>query len=57
MNASFQTTLTVDRTPQEVFAAINEPQVWWNELIDGSAEAIGDEFAFNMPGVTAPGCG
>lgn len=51
MNESFTTTVTVDRAPQEVFAAINKPQIWWNELIVGSAERVGDEFGFDMPGV------
>jgi uncharacterized protein YndB with AHSA1/START domain len=51
MPDSFNTTFTVDRTPEEVFAAINAPQKWWNELIEGSADAVGDEFGFDMPGV------
>jgi hypothetical protein len=51
MNQSFSTTIVVERTPEEVFAAIGRPQVWWNQLIHGSAEAVGDEFGFHMPGV------
>lgn len=51
MTESFNTTVTVDRTPDEVFAAINKPQIWWNELIEGDSEAIGGEFGFDMPGL------
>lgn len=51
MTESFTTTFTVDRTPEKVFAAINTPRIWWIELIEGSATAVGDEFGFDMPGV------
>jgi hypothetical protein len=51
MDQSFSTTIVVQRTPEEVFAAIGRPQVWWNQLIHGSTEAVGDEFGFHMPGV------
>lgn len=48
---SFTTSITVDSAPEDVFAAINQPEVWWNELIEGSAHTAGDEFGFDMPGV------
>ena len=51
MSDSYNTTIVVGRTPDEVFAAINQPEVWWNELITGSARSVGDEFGFDMPGV------
>ncbi|WP_129670203.1 SRPBCC domain-containing protein [Phytoactinopolyspora endophytica] len=51
MTESFTTTFTVERTPEEVSAAISKPQVWWNQLIEGKAETVGDEFGFDMPGV------
>ena len=51
MSQSFTTTFTVDRTPEQVFAAISTPRTWWNELIEGSAAAVGEEFGFDMPGV------
>jgi hypothetical protein len=51
MTHSFCTTIVVESTPEEVFAAISRPQVWWNQLIEGSADAIGGEFGFHMPGV------
>jgi hypothetical protein len=51
MTHSFRTTIVVDRTPEDVVAAIGRPQVWWNQLIEGSTEAVGDEFGFHMPGV------
>ncbi|WP_432476303.1 SRPBCC family protein [Nocardioides sp. GXQ0305] len=51
MTESFTTTLTVDSTPEEVSAAIARPAAWWNELIEGSARDVGDEFGFDMPGV------
>lgn len=43
---SFTTELTVDRTPEEVFAAITDVRAWFSESITGAATAVGDEFSF-----------
>jgi hypothetical protein len=42
----FTTTFTVDRAPAEVVAAISDVRAWWTGQIDGSADALGDEFTY-----------
>ena len=39
---------SVDRTPQEVFAAINNAQVWWTGQpgVTGSTHQLGDVFTY-----------
>jgi hypothetical protein len=39
-------TLTVDQSPEEVYAAIANVRGWWSEGIEGRATRIGDEFTF-----------
>jgi Activator of Hsp90 ATPase homolog 1-like protein len=51
MNASYTTGFTVDRTPDEVYAAINDVRSWWTGDIEGSTEAIGDEFTYRYQDV------
>jgi len=48
---SFTSTITVDQTPEEAFAAINDVRGWWAELIEGDTEKLGDEFTFHFPDV------
>jgi uncharacterized protein YndB with AHSA1/START domain len=48
---SYTTSFTVDRTPDEVFAAINDVRAWWNTGIQGDASAVGDEFVHEVPDV------
>jgi len=40
------TRFTVDRTPGEAFAAINDVAGWWSGKITGSAGKLGDEFTY-----------
>jgi Activator of Hsp90 ATPase homolog 1-like protein len=47
----FSTTLSVDNTPDEVFAAINNVGGWWSENIDGDTEKLGDEFTYRFQDV------
>ena len=39
-------TITVDRSPREVFDAINNVRGWWSEEIDGSTDKIGALFKY-----------
>lgn len=41
---NYQATITVDRTPQETFQAINDVSGWWSDDLDGRSEQAGDEF-------------
>ena len=43
---SFATSFVVDQTPAEVYAAIANVRGWWTGDIEGSADHLGDEFAY-----------
>ena len=47
----FTTTFTVDRTPHEVFAAVNDVRGWWTGDIEGNTEQVGDEFTYRYQDV------
>jgi len=44
----FTTAFLVDKTPEEVFAAINNVRGWWagEPGVEGSANKLGDEFTY-----------
>lgn len=42
MNQSYSTSFTVDQTPEEVFAAINNIRGWWSEEIEGKTDELGE---------------
>ena len=43
---SFTTVFTVDRTPAQVFAAINNVRAWWEGAFEGNTDKLGDEFTY-----------
>ncbi len=43
---SFTTSITVDRSPEAVFAALQDVRGWWSGQIDGKADAVGDVFTY-----------
>lgn len=45
-NQNFTTTFTVDQTPEEVFAAINNIRGWWSEDIEGKTDILDQEFIY-----------
>ena len=45
---NYTTTILVDQTPAEVFAAINNTRIWWTGEpgVEGSTDKLGDEFTY-----------
>jgi hypothetical protein len=48
---NFTASITVDKTPQEAFAAINHVRGRWSEEIEGGTEKPGDEFTYHYKDV------
>ena len=42
----FSTSITVDQTPEEAFAAINDVRRWWEGAIEGPTNVLGGEFSY-----------
>jgi hypothetical protein len=43
---SFTTTISVDQTPNETFAAINNVRGWWSGEIEGATDKLEAEFTY-----------
>jgi hypothetical protein len=43
---NFTTTISVDGTPEQAFAAINNVRAWWTGQVEGKSEQEGDEFTY-----------
>ena len=46
--SNFSTAFTVDQTPAEVFAAINNVRGWWSEEIEGCTDTCEAEFSYRF---------
>jgi hypothetical protein len=42
----FTTTILVDQSPEQVFAAVNDVRAWWTSEIDGRTDQLGAEFEY-----------
>src|SRR5262252_8812082 len=42
----FTAAFSVDQTPEEVFAAVNNVRGWWSEAIEGDTDDVGAEFKY-----------
>ena len=50
-NQNFTTTFLVEKTPEEVFNAINNVKGWWSGEINGGTNKLGSEFTYRVPDV------
>jgi uncharacterized protein YndB with AHSA1/START domain len=48
--ASFTTSITVDKSPEEVFEAVNNVRGWWLDNIEGRTDKLNEEFRFYVAG-------
>jgi hypothetical protein len=48
---NYNTSFTVDETPEKVFAAINNVRGWWSGNIEGNTAKLGDEWTYRYEDV------
>ena len=46
MDQNYTTSITVDQSPEEAFAAINNVRGWWSQAIEGDTDKLGAEFKY-----------
>jgi hypothetical protein len=51
MKQGFTSSFSVDQTPQEAFASINNVRGWWSGQIEGDTDKLGAEFAYRYKDV------
>ena len=44
----YTATLLVDKTPEQVFNAINNVPIWWTDDLEGKSQKLGDEFTVHF---------
>jgi hypothetical protein len=44
----FTTTILVDKTPKEIFDAVNNVRGWWQGSIEGNTDKLNNEFIYRM---------
>lgn len=47
----YNATITVEQTPDEVFAAITDVRGWWSETVIGNTADLNDQFVFYDQGI------
>ena len=47
----FTTTFVVDKSPEQVFTAINNPRGWWSEEIEGPTNQLNAQFNYHFQDV------
>jgi hypothetical protein len=45
---NYSTSVMVEQTPAQVFAAVTNVRGWWSEEIEGGTSALNDEFTFRF---------
>jgi hypothetical protein len=50
-NQNLTLTISVDQSPEEVFAAVMNVRGWWSEALEGRSAAVGDEFTYRYEAV------